>query len=391
MSHPSALPSGRYRRPRYAPDLPDRRWPSRTIDAAPRWCAVDLRDGNQALLEPMSPDQRLRMFRLLVALGFREIEVGFPAAVPADHDLLRRLVDDDLVPADVSIQVITGAHPRWIERTVRALHGARRPVVHLFTTTSELQRRVVLGTDPAGAAALAAGAAATCLDRAAAAGVEVQLEYTMDSWTETEPEVALRVCAAVIEAVDPTPQRPLIVNLPATVEVSTPNAFADSVEWMHRNLPRRESLVLSLHPHNDRGTAVAAAELGLLAGAERVEGCLFGLGERAGNLDLVTLALNLFAHGVDPGLDLSALDEVVRTAQECTGAPVPQRQPYAGDLVFTALAGTHQHAIDRGMAAMAADAAAAGVAVTRWPWRVPYLGVDPADLGREYRAVVRDG
>ncbi|HET8659071.1 MAG TPA: 2-isopropylmalate synthase [Micromonosporaceae bacterium] len=390
---PSRMPYHRYRpyHEQLAVDLPDRSWPGRRLTAAPRWCAVDLRDGNQALVDPMSPERKRRMFQLLARMGYKEIEVGFPAASQADFDFVRHLVEQDLVPDDVTVQVLTQCREHLVERTFEALRGARRAIVHFYNSTSVLQRRVVFGLDRDGITDIATSGARLAMKyaEALAPDTDVFYEYSPESYTGTELDYALEVCARVIDVVDPTPDRPLIVNLPATVEMATPNVYADSVEWMHRRLPRRDSLVLSLHPHNDRGTAVAAAELGLLAGAERVEGCLFGNGERTGNVDLVTLGLNLFSQGVDPQLDFSDIDAVRRTVEHCNQLPVPARHPYAGELVFTSFSGSHQDAINKGFDALRRDAAAAGVPVDGYGWAVPYLPIDPRDVGRTYEAVIR--
>ena len=390
---PSAMPHHRYRpyQSVFATDLPDRRWPARRIESAPRWCAVDLRDGNQALIDPMSPERKRRMFQLLVRMGYKEIEVGFPSASQTDYEFVRQLIEQDLIPPDVTIQVLTQCREHLIGRTFESLRGARRAVVHFYNSTSVLQRRVVFGLERAGVTAIATDGARLCQKYAEihTPDTEIFYEYSPESYTGTELDYAREVCAAVIDVIDPTPDRPLIINLPATVEMATPNVNADSIEWMHRNLPRRESVVLSLHPHNDRGTAVAAAELGLLAGADRVEGCLFGNGERTGNVDLVTLGLNLFAQGIDPQIDFSRIDEVKRAVEYCNQLPVPERHPYAGDLVYTAFSGSHQDAIKKGFEALARDAAAAGVPLDEYEWGVPYLPIDPRDLGRSYEAVIR--
>jgi len=372
-------------------DLPDRQWPSRYITAAPRWCAVDLRDGNQALIDPMSPERKRRMFNLLVEMGYKEIEVGFPSASQTDYDFVRQLIEQDLIPDDVTIQVLTQCRDHLIERTYSSLRGARRAIVHFYNSTSTLQRRVVFGLDRAGITDIATSGARLCLKYAEAItpDTEIFYEYSPESYTGTELDYALEVCAAVIDVIDPTPDRPLIVNLPATVDMATANVYADSIEWMHRNLPRRPSVVLSLHPHNDRGTAVAATELGVLAGADRVEGCLFGNGERTGNVDLVTLGLNLFSQGIDPQIDFSGIDEIRRTVEYCNQLPVHERHPYAGDLVYTAFSGSHQDAINKGFAALDRDAADAGRPVEQHPWAVPYLPIDPKDVGRSYEAVIR--
>jgi 2-isopropylmalate synthase len=382
---------------RYAPfheqlrvELPDRTWPDRRIEAAPRWCAVDLRDGNQALIDPMNVERKMRMFDLLVRLGYKEIEVGFPSASQTDFDFVRALVETDRIPDDVTIQVLTQAREHLIARTYESLVGAKQAIVHFYNSTSTLQRRVVFGLDMDGIADIATSAARLCRKYAEDMGdTQIRFEYSPESYTGTELEFAARVCNEVAEVLEPTPDNPLIVNLPATVEMSTPNVYADSIEWMHRNLRGRDSLILSLHPHNDRGTGVAAAELGLMAGADRVEGCLFGNGERTGNVDLVTLALNLFSQGVDPMIDLSDIDEVRRTVEHCNQLPVAERHPYGGDLVFTAFSGSHQDAIKKGFDHLEKDAREAGVPVDEFAWAVPYLPVDPKDLGRTYEAVIR--
>ncbi|MEV4515400.1 2-isopropylmalate synthase [Dactylosporangium sp. NPDC049525] len=389
----SRMPVERYRpfSEQFPVPLTDRQWPSREVTKAPRWCAVDLRDGNQALIDPMSVERKRRMFGLLVRMGYKEIEVGFPSASQTDFDFVRTLIEQDLIPEDVTIQVLTQCRDNLIERTFESLRGAKRAIVHFYNSTSTLQRRVVFGLDKAGITDIATSAARLCQKYAEAItpDTEIYYEYSPESYTGTELDYALEVCSAVIEVLQPTPDRPLIVNLPATVEMATPNVYADSIEWMSRNLPRRESVVLSLHPHNDRGTAVAAAELGLMAGADRVEGCLFGNGERTGNVDLVTLGLNLFSQGVDPQIDFSNIDEVKRTVEYCNQLPVHERHPYAGDLVYTAFSGSHQDAIKKGFDALQRDAAAAGVDVDRYTWGVPYLPIDPKDVGRSYEAVIR--
>jgi 2-isopropylmalate synthase len=390
---PSDMPVRRYKpyADQFAVNLPDRQWPSRRINAAPRWCAVDLRDGNQALIDPMSPERKRRMFNLLVRMGYKEIEVGFPAASQTDFDFIRQLIEHDLIPDDVTVQVLTQCREQLIERTYESLRGAKRAIVHFYNSTSTLQRRVVFGLDKPGITAIATDAARMCQKYAEilTPDTDIFYEYSPESYTGTELEYALEICAAVMDVVDPTPDRPLIVNLPATVEMATPNVYADSIEWMHRNLPRRSSVVLSLHPHNDRGTGVAAAELGLMAGADRVEGCLFGNGERTGNVDLVTLGLNLFSQGVDPQIDFSGIDEVKRTVEYCNQLPVHERHPYAGDLVYTSFSGSHQDAIKKGFEALDRDAAAAGVSIEAYEWGVPYLPIDPRDVGRTYEAVIR--
>src|SRR5262245_31080096 len=380
---PSTMPVGRYRAyaDQFSVAVPDRQWPSQQITAAPRWCAVDLRDGNQALIDPMSPERKRRMFNLLVRMGYKEIEVGFPAASQTDFDFIRQLIEQDLIPYDVTIQVLTQCREQLIERTYESLRGAKRAIVHFYNSTSTLQRRVVFGLDQPGITAIATDAARMCQKYAEilTPDTDIFYEYSPESYTGTELEYALEICSAVMDVVDPTPDRPLIVNLPATVEMATPNVYADSIEWMHRNLPRRSSVVLSLHPHNDRGTGVAAAELGLMAGADRVEGCLFGNGERTGNVDLVTLALNMYTQGMHPQLDFSDIDAVRKVVEECNQLPVHPRHPYVGDLVHTAFSGSHQDAIRKGFAQQKEDAI----------WEVPYLPIDPADIGRSYEAVIR--
>ena len=390
---PSSMPFQRYEpyQKHFAIDLPDRRWPSRVVEAAPRWCAVDLRDGNQALIDPMSPERKRRMFHLLVQMGYKEIEVGFPAASQTDFDFVRQLIEQDLIPDDVTIQVLVQCREHLIDRTFESIRGAKRAIVHIYNSTSVLQRRVVFGLDKDGITDIATSAARLCkkYQEIHTPDTEIFYEYSPESYTGTELEYALDICSAVIEVVDPTPARPLIINLPATVEMATPNVYADSIEWMHRNLPRRDSVVLSLHPHNDRGTAVAAAELGMLAGADRIEGCLFGNGERTGNVDLVTLGLNLFSQGIDPMIEFADIDEIKRTVEYCNQLPVHERHPYVGDLVYTSFSGSHQDAIKKGLTALDADASFAGVEVGAYPWGVPYLPIDPKDVGRSYEAVIR--
>jgi 2-isopropylmalate synthase len=372
-------------------DLPDRTWPDAVITEAPRWCAVDLRDGNQALIDPMSPARKKRMFELLVAMGFKEIEVGFPSASQTDFDFVRMLIEEDMIPDDVVIQVLTQSREHLIERTFEAIRGAKQAIVHLYNSTSTLQRRVVFGLDKEGIKDIAVHGAQLCKKYAEqiADETEVFFEYSPESYTGTELEFAVEVCDAVTEVWQPTPDRKVILNLPATVEMATPNVYADSIEWMHRHLARRDSIVLSLHPHNDRGTAVAAAELGYMAGADRIEGCLFGNGERTGNVCLVTLGMNLFSQGIDPQLDIRDIDDIRRTVEYCNQIPVHERHPYGGDLVYTAFSGSHQDAINKGLAHMEADAAAAGVPVDDFRWEVPYLPIDPKDVGRTYEAVIR--
>jgi len=388
----SAMPVHKYRpyHETVTVDLPDRTWPSQRITVAPRWCAVDLRDGNQALIDPMSPERKRIMFDLLVRMGYKEIEVGFPSASQTDFDFVRSLIEHDLIPDDVTIQVLTQARETLIARTYESLIGAKRAIVHLYNSTSVLQRDVVFRTDKQGIIDIALEGARLCkAAESIAVGTEIYYEYSPESYTGTELEFALEVCNKVIPIFEPTPERKVIINLPATVEMATPNVYADSIEWMSRRLAQRENIILSLHPHNDRGTAVAAAELGYLAGADRIEGCLFGNGERTGNVDIVTLGINLFTQGIDPQIDFSDLDEVKRTVEYVNQLPVPERHPWAGDLVYTAFSGSHQDAIKKGFEAMAADAAEQGVTVDDILWAVPYLPIDPKDLGRSYEAVIR--
>ncbi|MGI4895903.1 MAG: 2-isopropylmalate synthase [Janthinobacterium lividum] len=371
-------------------DLPDRTWPTKRIEKAPRWCAVDLRDGNQALIDPMNSERKLRMFTLLVAMGYKEIEVGFPSASQTDFDFVRTLIENDLIPDDVRIQVLTQAREHLIERTYESLRGAKQAIVHLYNSTSVLQRRVVFGMDQDAIIDLALQGARLCRKfEESIPDTTIYYEYSPESYTGTELEFALRICNAVIEVFEPSAERQVIVNLPATVEMTTPNVYADSIEWMSRHLAHRENVLLSLHPHNDRGTGVAAAELGYLAGADRIEGCLFGNGERTGNVDLVTLGLNLFSQGIDPQIDFSDIDHIRRTVEHCNQLPVGERVPYGGDLVFTAFSGSHQDAIKKGLEAMERDAAAAGRGVDDIAWAVPYLPIDPKDVGRSYEAVIR--
>ena len=380
---------GRYS-PFAPPPLADRTWPSQVITKAPRWCAVDLRDGNQALIDPMTPARKLRMFDLLVAMGYKEIEVGFPSASQTDFDFVRQLIETDRIPDDVVIQVLTQAREHLIERTYEAITGADQAIMHLYNSTSTLQRRVVFGLDRDGIKDIATHGAQLCLKYAENLhGTEIYYEYSPESYTGTELEYAVEVCDAVFDVWQPAADRKAIVNLPATVEMATPNVYADSIEWMHRNLSRRDGLVLSLHPHNDRGTAVAAAELGYMAGADRIEGCLFGNGERTGNVCLVTLGMNLFSQGIDPQIDFRDIDDVRRTVEYCNQLPVGERHPYGGDLVYTAFSGSHQDAINKGLAAMNRDAAEVGAAVDDFRWEVPYLPIDPKDVGRTYEAVIR--
>jgi 2-isopropylmalate synthase len=374
-------PARKYR-PFVPVDLPDRRWPSRVAAAPPLWCSTDLRDGNQALIEPMDRRRKRRMFDMLVGVGFKEIEVAFPAASQTDYDFVRQLIEEELIPDDVTIQVLTQAREDLIARTFASLRGAPRATVHFYNATSPVFRRVVFQKDEAGVIEIAARAATLCRTLAGEQPRTAwSFEYTPETFSGTELELARDICDVVTEIWQPTPERKAIVNLPATVELCPPNVYADKIEWMHRNLARRESLILSVHPHNDRGTGVAAAELAVLAGAERVEGCLFGNGERTGNVDLVTLALNLYTQGVHPGLDLSDIDEVRACVEACTQLPVHPRHPYGGDLVYTAFSGSHQDAIKKGFEARRASGGEV--------WEMPYLPLDPADVGRGYDAVIR--
>ena len=389
----SPMPTSRYAPFNPFPNnggLTDRTWPSKTITKAPKWCSVDLRDGNQALIDPMDANRKLAMFKLLVKMGYKEIEVGFPAASQTDFDFIRKIIEEKLIPDDVVIQVLTQARKPLIERTFESIKGAKQAIVHLYNSTSTLQRRVVFGQDKEGIKKIATEGAAICLDLVKTVpGTLVSFEYSPESYTGTELEFAVEVCNAVNDIWKPTPAWKTIMNLPATVEMATPNIYADSIEWMHRNLKYRDSVVLSLHPHNDRGTGVAAAELAYLAGADRIEGTLFGNGERTGNVCLITLGLNLLTHGIDPMIDFSDIDEIRRTVEYCNQLRVPERHPYGGDLVFTAFSGSHQDAIKKGFEHMDKDAAAAGVARDKFTWAVPYLPIDPKDIGRSYEAVIR--
>ena len=362
-------------------DLRDRTWPDRKLVKAPRWCSVDLRDGNQALIDPMDPERKRRLFETLVRMGFKEIEVGFPSASQPDYDFVRLLIEEDMVPDDVIIQVLVQCRPALIERTYESLQGARRAIVHFYNSTSSLQRRVVFGLDKPGIVDIAVNAAKLCKKfEETLSGTEVLYEYSPESYTGTEVEFAVEICEAVMAVIEPTPDRKIVLNLPATVEMYPPNLYADTIEWFLRHISYRDRVVLSLHPHNDRGCAVAAAELGVMAGADRVEGTLFGNGERTGNVDIVTLAMNLFAQGVDPELDISDIDAVRRVAEYCNRLPVHPRHPYGGDLVYTAFSGSHQDAIKKGMEALPPDYAV---------WEVPYLPIDPKHVGRTYEAVIR--
>ncbi len=362
--------------------LPDREWPNRQITKAPLWCSVDLRDGNQALIDPMDPARKLRMFEAVVAMGFKEIEVGFPSASRPDFDFLRQLIEDDLIPDDVTIQVLTQCRPELIERTYEGLRGAPRAIVHFYNSTSVLQRRVVFRSDKAGITRIAVDAARLCRKlEDTLPGTEVRYEYSPESFTGTELDYAVEICSAVMDVIEPdADRRKIILNLPATVEMYTPNIYGDAIEWFHRNVPNRDRVLLSLHPHNDRGTGVAAAEFGMMAGADRVEGTLFGNGERTGNVDVVNLAMNLFSQGVDPELDISDIDALRRVTEYANRLPIHPRHPYVGDLVYTSFSGSHQDAIKKGFEALGDDYEV---------WGVPYLPIDPKHVGRSYEAVIR--
>ncbi|WP_010202887.1 2-isopropylmalate synthase [Salinibacterium sp. PAMC 21357] len=371
-------------------DLPDRTWPSKRITEAPRWCAVDLRDGNQALIDPMSPERKRIMFDLLVKMGYKEIEVGFPSASQTDFDFVRSLIETNAIPDDVTIQVLTQAREELIVRTYESIKGAKQAIVHLYNSTSVLQRDVVFRKDKQGIIDIALNGARICkASEAMVPETDVYYEYSPESYTGTELEFAVDICNQVLEVFQPTPERKVILNLPATVEMATPNVYADSIEWMSRNVNHRENVIISLHPHNDRGTGIAAAELGYMAGADRIEGCLFGNGERTGNVDLIALGLNLFTQGIDPQIDFSDLDQIRRTAEHCNQLKVHERSPWAGDLVYTAFSGSHQDAIKKGFESMAAQAELEGKDVNDLVWAVPYLPIDPKDVGRGYEAVVR--
>ena len=386
---PSKMPVHRYSS--FIPvELKDRTWPDKKMTVAPKWSSVDLRDGNQALIDPMDTPRKLAMFKLLVAMGYKEIEVGFPSASQTDFDFVRKIIDEDLIPDDVIIQVLTQAREPLIRRTYEAVAGAKQAIIHLYNSTSTLQRRVVFGLDKEGIKKIATDGAQLCLDlMATVPETKISFEYSPESYTGTELEFAVEVCNAVNDIWKPTPEWKTIMNLPATVEMATPNVYADSIEWMCRNLNNRDSVIVSLHPHNDRGTGVAAAELGYLAGADRIEGTLFGNGERTGNVCLVTLGMNLVSHGIDPHIDFSNIDEIRRTVEYANQLKVPERHPYGGDLVFTAFSGSHQDAIKKGFEHLERDAKAAGVPVDQHTWAVPYLPIDPKDIGRSYEAVIR--
>ncbi|MBK8728159.1 MAG: 2-isopropylmalate synthase [Tetrasphaera sp.] len=392
IQKPSGMPAQKYVpfQDQIRVELPDRTWPDRVMTQAPRWCAVDLRDGNQALIDPMDAERKLRMFKLLVKMGYKEIEVGFPSASQTDFDFCRQLIDEGHIPDDVTIQVLTQCRDHLIERTFDAIKGATSAIVHFYNSTSVLQRRVVFGLPKEGIIDIALQGARLCRKlEETIPETQVFYEYSPESYTGTELEFAVEICNAVIEVIDPTPDRKMIINLPATVEMATPNVYADSIEWMVRHLDRRESVVVSLHPHNDRGEGVAAAELGYLAGADRIEGCLFGNGERTGNVCLVTLGMNLFSQGIDPQIDFSDMAEIRRTVEYCNQLPVHERHPWGGDLVYTAFSGSHQDAIKKGFEDMDKRSKAGGKAIDDLDWGVPYLPIDPHDIGRSYEAVVR--
>ncbi|HYM31086.1 MAG TPA: 2-isopropylmalate synthase [Candidatus Cybelea sp.] len=365
-------------------NLPDRRWPTRVIDRAPIWCSVDLRDGNQALVEPMDRLKKLKFFEHLVKLGFKEIEVGFPAASETDFDFIRHIIEHRMIPDDVTIQVLTQAREPLIQRTMESIEGSKNAILHLYNSTSTLQRRVVFDLDREGVKNIALDATKyvkSLAPRLEAGGTNLRFQYSPESFTGTELDYALDVCHGVMDIWQPTEKRKIVFNLPATVEMASPNIYADQIEWMHRNFKEREKIILSLHPHNDRGTAVAATELGVMAGAERIEGTLFGNGERTGNVDIVTLALNMFSQGVDPKLDFRDINSSIEVAEYCNQLPVHQRHPYAGELVYTAFSGSHQDAIKKGMTAMGSRNSEV--------WEVPYLPIDPKDVGRSYEAIIR--
>ncbi len=370
---------------KYAPYVPivltDRTWPNNTISKAPLWCSVDLRDGNQALIDPMDPERKMRMFKALVNMGFKEIEVGFPSASQPDYDFVRQLIEEDLIPDDVTIQVLVQCREELIQRTYECLHGVKKAIVHFYNSTNPLQRDVVFGLDKAGITEIAVEAAHMCKRfESLLPGTTVRYEYSPESFTLTEPEYAIEICTAVMDVIKPTAQNPLILNLPATVECYSPNVYGDVIEWFIRNIPHRDSVVISLHPHNDRGCGVAAAEFGIMAGADRVEGTLFGNGERTGNVDVINLAMNMFMNGVDPELDMSDIDALRRVAEYCNRLDVPARHPYVGDLVYTSFSGSHQDAIKKGFASLPDN----------YPrWGVPYLPIDPKHVGRSYEAVIR--
>jgi 2-isopropylmalate synthase len=377
---PKPMPFGKYQ-PYLPLQLKDRTWPDKRIERAPLWCSVDLRDGNQALIDPMDPERKRRFWEVLLRVGFKEIEVGFPSASQPDYDFIRQLIEQDLIPPDVTIQVLTQCRRELVQRTFECLRGAPRAIVHFYNSTSELQRRVVFGQGRPGIVQIATDAARWCKElEPDLVGTDLRYEYSPESFTGTEPDFALEICEAVMDVIRPTPDKKLILNLPATVEMYTPNVYGDVIEWFHRNVKDRDCITLSLHPHNDRGTAVAAAEFGVMAGADRVEGTLFGNGERTGNVDVITLAMNLFSQGHEPCLDVTDIDELRRVTEYCNRLPVHPRHPYVGDLVYTAFSGSHQDAIKKGMAALPPD---------YHTWEVPYLPIDPKHVGRTYEAIIR--
>ncbi|MEY2435010.1 MAG: 2-isopropylmalate synthase [Acidimicrobiaceae bacterium] len=388
---PKPMPFEKYKPFRPLPlALADREWPSRQLQKAPIWCSVDLRDGNQALVDPMDPERKLRLFHTLVNMGFKEIEVGFPSASQTDFDFIRQLIEEDLIPDDVTVQVLVQCREELIGRTFDALKGAKQAILHFYNSTSTLQRKVVFGLDRDGITQIAVDAAALCRKlEATVPDINVRYEYSPESFTGTEIDYAVEICEAVMDVIEPTPEKPIILNLPATVEMYTPNIYADVIEAFDNAITRRDSVVLSLHPHNDRGSAVTAAEFGLMAGADRVEGTLFGNGERTGNVDIITLGMNLFSQGVDPRLDISDIDKIRRTSEYCTGLPVHPRHPYAGDLVFTAFSGSHQDAIKKGMENISGAEAHALEPGDYESWEVPYLPIDPKHVGRTYEAVIQ--
>jgi len=384
---PKKMPFHKYQR--FVPlVLTDRTWPDVVVDKAPLWCSVDLRDGNQALIDPMDPQRKRRMFDALVKMGFKEIEVGFPSASQPDFDFVRQLIEEDLIPDDVTIQVLVQCRQELIERTYEVLQGAKRAIVHFYNSTNPLQREVVFGLDKQGIIDIAVNGAKLCKKlEETIPDTQIRYEYSPESFTLTEPEFAIEICHAVMDVVEPTPETPIVLNLPATVECYTPNVYADVIEWFGRHIRQRDSVVISLHPHNDRGTGTAAAELGVMAGADRVEGTLFGNGERTGNVDVVNLAINLFVQGIDPELDISDIDALRRTAEYCNRLPVHPRHPWVGDLVYTAFSGSHQDAIKKGFEAL--DKKAESNDGEYPQWGVPYLPLDPKHLGRSYEAVIR--
>ncbi|HLL63104.1 MAG TPA: 2-isopropylmalate synthase [Propionibacteriaceae bacterium] len=390
VQQPSPMPFSRYRA--FPPiDLPDRTWPANRITAAPRWLSTDLRDGNQALIDPMTPARKHKMFDLLVSMGYKEIEIGFPSASQTDFDFVRQLIEGDRIPDDVTVSVLTQAREDLIERTAESLVGAKTATIHMYNATAPLFRRVVFKVDRAECIALAARGTELVMKYSEQylGGVEFGYQYSPEIFTGTELDFSVEVCNAVMDVWQPGPGREIILNLPATVEMATPNVYADQIEWFSRQIRNREHVAISLHPHNDRGTATAATELALMAGADRVEGCLFGHGERTGNVDLVTLGMNLFSQGIDPKIDFSRIDEIRRTVEYCTNLPVHPRHPYAGDLVYTAFSGSHQDAIKKGLEDLERKAAAQGISVREIAWEAPYLPIDPYDVGRTYEAVIR--